>query len=622
MLPGSALFAQDTTAHLLNEAIIIQNRYEQKRTGFKESKPDSLVKQQFNGFSLADLLSFNSSFFVKSYGGNGIATTSIRGGNAAQSTVNWNGFTINSPMLGQSDLSILPGFFYDDVSTVYGGNAGIGGSGSVGGTVYLKNAARFSENTKINAFTNYSSANVIRSGAGFKSSTDKFINITRVYINSGKNNFLFGDTINGIYETRRIAHNKLIQYGLLQENIFKLTKNQKLGLHAWLQSSDKQIPLADPEKKSEASQYDASIRASADWQLTKEKLSLFARTAFFVEQLNYTDSSVALFSKSRSLSSITEMESVYRFNSLHSVDAGINQTYIRAYTKSYGGDPYQLRYAAFASWKFENRKKWFSSVVNARQEMVVNGQTPFIWNVGIAVKPFTFLTVHGNVGRIFRLPTLNDLYWNPGGNPNLKPEVGYTQELGIEVKKRMDAWDLFFDVTCFNRNVTNWIAWLPSGAGVWSPVNILEVWSRGCETQTSLSYSYKKFRIKNKLMTNYIVSTYEKAVNENDESVGRQLIYTPMYSGSDMTIISYADLSFMYNATYTGYRYMSSDNYKYLPPFFLHAASINYQLKMKKCKTDFFLSVENLMNKSYQVVGSNPMPLRYFRLGVNFEFSK
>src|ERR1700752_1893080 len=190
MLFAVHVHAQDTSTHVLNEAVILQNRYDVKPIGYKSSAPDSFVKQQFNGFSLSDLLSFNSSFFVKSYGGNGIATTSIRGGTSAHSTVNWNGFTINSAMIGQSDLSILPAFFFDDVTTVYGGNASLGGSGSIGGTVFLKNDNSFSTGTKLNVFTGSSSFGLVRSGAGFKTSTDRFVNNTRFYFNSGTNDYL------------------------------------------------------------------------------------------------------------------------------------------------------------------------------------------------------------------------------------------------------------------------------------------------------------------------------------------------------------------------------------------------------------------------------------------------
>ncbi|MCD6065426.1 MAG: hypothetical protein K0S33_252 [Bacteroidetes bacterium] len=616
------LYAQDTSSLLLQEAVILQNRYQSDQTGFKTVRPDTLVKKQFTGFNLSDLLGSTNTVFIKNYGANGIASSSVRGGNASQSTVNWNGFTINNPMLGQSDLSILPSFFFDDVSTTYGGNACLAGSGAIGGTVYLKNTNSFSDAFKLQAFTNYASYGTIRAGAGFNKSTKKLVNTTRLFVNGGNSNFSYGDTIDGVYTTQKLQHTQLLQYGLLQENSFLLNKNQKLSFHAWLQSSNKQLPNAANETPGKKSQYDACIRTSADWQLTKERYTLFARSAFFIDQLDYTDSMSALYSKSRSLSSITELEAKIRLGSFHTIDAGLNQSYTEGITENYTANPYQLKYAAFASWQFENRKKWFSSNICTRQEMVVNGQAPFVWNAGFVIKPFSWMAVHGNAGKVFRLPTLNDLYWNPGGNPDLKPEQGYSEEAGLELKKQTGNWNLFFDITYFNRDITNWISWLPGGGGTWSPVNIMQVWSRGCETHATVSYSRKKFKAYNKTLTNYIVSTYQKAINENDESVGRQLIYTPMYSGSNTSVLSYKDLSLIYTVSYTGYRYLSSDNYQYLKPYWLHNTGIVYTFHHKKTETLVSAGIDNVFNRSYEVVPSNPMPLRYWKLGIQFKFNK
>ncbi|MDP2385578.1 MAG: TonB-dependent receptor [Bacteroidota bacterium] len=622
MLFAPHVYAQDTSAHTLNEAMILQNRYDVKPVGYKSSIPDSFIKEQFNGLNLSDLLSFNSSFFVKSYGGNGIATTSIRGGTSAQSAVNWNGFNINSAMLGQSDLSIFPGFFFDDVTTVYGGNASLGGSGAIGGTIFLKNNTAFSQGIKINAFTSSPSFGLTRSGAGYKISTNKFVNTTRVFINAGKNDYVFGDTIEGVYRKQRLEHSKLLQFGLLQENVFKINRNQKIGIHAWLQKSDKQIPSGVVGIISRKSQQDASIRASADWQLTKESFSLFARSGVFYEEIFYVDSNASDFSKNRSLSSITELESKIKLHKNHLLDVGLNQTIMKGITSNYASNPDQLRYAVFTSWQFENTQKWFSSNVSLRQEIVVQGRTPFTWNTGFAIKPFSSITVHGNVGRVFRLPSLDDLYWINGGNQNLKPEYGYAEEIGLEIKKQVMQWNFFFDITGFNREIKDMITWLPSGSGGSSPVNIQKVWSRGCETQSTIFWSFKKFKIQNKLTTNYVVATYQKAINENDESVGHQLVYSPMYSGANATIVSFKELSILYNITYTGYRYTTSDNYGYLSPYFLHYASLNYQIRKKKIKANVFVGIDNVLNRNYMVVPSNPMPLRYFKAGINIEFNK
>ena len=618
---GENVYAQDTNLVRLNEATIRENRYSNYQIGYKQSRPDSLIKNLFNGSNLSDLFAYSNSFFVKSYGTNGISSTSIRGGNASQSVINWNGFNINSPMLGQSDLSILPGFLFDDVSILYGGASSLNGSGAMGGCVMLKNGSGFNKGMSIKAFTDFASYNCSRNGIAFQLSKSKFTTSTKLYFNKGKNNFLYGDSINGVYSTQHQLHNKLQQLGLMQENQFLLNKSNKLSFNLWLQNSDKQLPANTTEKVSQASQEDQFARTTIAWQYIREKYTLFVRSALFMDALNYTDSASAMYSKNKSTSIINEIENKITINKQQVIDFGINQTYQKgncsAYMKNIN------RYAAFASWQFTNKAKWLSAKADVRQELIpAKGFHPFTWNAAIELKPLAYLNFYANAGKLFRLPTLNDWYWTPGGNPDLKPEDGYTYEIGSALNKQLKATQINLSVSYFQRNVKNWIVWLPGTSNVWTPMNLLFVKSKGIETESNITHQYKKLKMCLMLNTNYITSSNQTALNENDESVGRQLIYTPMYSGSGTSIISYSNLSFVYNASYTGYRYTSTDNYEYLNPYYLHNVSIAYKLKAKKTNCVLYAKCNNVLNTNYQAVRNNAMPLRNFNIGIQINFNK
>jgi len=618
---GETVYAQDTNLVSLNEATISENRYSNYQIGYKQSRPDSLIKNLFNGANLSDLFAYSNSFFVKSYGTNGIASTSIRGGNASQSVINWNGFNINSPMLGQSDLSILPGFLFDDVSILYGGAASLNGSGAMGGSVMLKNESGFNKGMNIKVFSDFASYNCSRNGIAFQLSKAKFTNNTKLYFNKGKNNFLYGDSINGVYSTQHQLHNKLQQLGLMQENQFLINKRNKLSFNLWLQNSDKQLPANTTEKTSRASQEDQFARTTLAWQYTREKYTLFVRSALFMDGLNYTDSASAIYSQNKSTSIINEIENKITINKQQLIDFGINQTYQKgncsAFLKSIN------RYAAFASWQFTNKTKWLSAKADVRQELIPSKAFhPFTFNTSVELKPLSYLTLYANGGKLFRLPTLNDWYWTPGGNPDLKPEEGYTYEIGSAFNKQIKTTQIKFSVSYFQRNIKNWIVWLPGASNVWTPMNLLFVKSKGIETESSITHQYKKLKMCLMLNTNYITSNNQKPLNENDESVGKQLIYTPMYSGSGTAIINYSNISFVYNASYTGYRYTSTDNYEYLNPYYLHNVSIAYKLKAKKTDFVLYAKCNNLLNTHYQAVRNNAMPLRNFNIGIQFNLTK
>ena len=95
-----------------------------------------IIKQNITK-SLADLLSENSSIFIKSYGQGSLATASIRGAGASHTKVLWNGISLNNPMLGQTDFSLIPVFFIDRAEILKGGSSLISVGGALGGGILL-----------------------------------------------------------------------------------------------------------------------------------------------------------------------------------------------------------------------------------------------------------------------------------------------------------------------------------------------------------------------------------------------------------------------------------------------------------------------------------------------------
>ncbi len=77
---------------------------------------------------------------------------------------------------------------------------------------------------------------------------------------------------------------------------------------------------------------------------------------------------------------------------------------------------------------------------------------------------------------------------------------------------------------------------------------------------------------------------------------------------------------FELSSTYTGERFITSDNEKSLPGFFLLNAFVSKQLELKEHHFSFFLNAFNLLQKSYQVIAWRPMPLLSFQTGISFTF--
>jgi iron complex outermembrane receptor protein len=411
--------------------------------------------------------------------------------------------------------------------------------------------------------------------------------------------------------------------GLLQENHFLIGKYQKISLSNWLQQNERQLPPLQFNSISKQAQLDAFFRTTLQWQYIKEKTALFFRAANFIDELDYQDSIASIYAKSKSVQQIAEFDYSRRLNKCVAFTGGINATIQHAKNNNYNHS--LNRYSIYSSLKLNCPNKTFQAKLDARKEYIPSKNLqPFIWNAGLEWKPLNWFKIYANTGKVFRLPTLNDWYWQPGGNPELKHEEGLSHEIGTGinfVKKEFSIQNTF---SFFQRNLSNWIIWLPVNGYIWSPQNLLQVNSNGIETESVITWQKEKIKIKCLVNTNYVVSHNVKSVNENDESINRQLIYTPMYSGSGTILFTYLNFTLLYNTSYTGYRYTSSDNYEYLQPYWLTNLSFNYQTKIAKHMAVFFVRCNNVLNENYQVVKNYTTPLRNYNFGIqlNLNYNK
>ena len=124
--------------------------------------------------------------------------------------------------------------------------------------------------------------------------------------------------------------------------------------------------------------------------------------------------------------------------------------------------------------------------MSLREELIDNTSTPITWSVGSKVNLFKVFALRANISRNYRIPTMNDLYWTGWGNPNLKPEKGYGEELGLDYISRNDSRSIITKLSAFNNNVSNWIIWMPNGS-VWTPDNMKKVWARGLDVSFNFS---------------------------------------------------------------------------------------------------------------------------------------
>jgi len=602
------------------EVIISSNRLSEFSTGYKIIEIDSATLAQNQANSLAELLSNYSPIFVKTYGTNSLASTSVRGMNANQTAILWNGFNINSSYVGMIDLNLVPNNFVNSAKIQVGGAGALWGSGAIGGTVHLNNQPTFNKGLTFNTLLNTGSFADQQINIDFSFSKKRFITSFKTFYHQAKNDFPFINNAKIGKPIENFQNSESYQKGILQENYFKLTKNQTINTRVWLQNNHRHIPNSITSGIGKAFQNDQASRFTTEWQLIKSNITLFARAAFFNENIDYYDPSTNLTSLSNIKTIISEAETKYKITDLQTINGGINFTYNKALTKNYSFIPERNRTSLFSSYQIRNNKSTLKLTTSVRKEFVNQFISPFTYSFGGEAKISQNIKTRINVSKNYRLPTFNDLYWGQGGNPNLLPEEGVSTEIGIGYVKCSDPFAIEFETSFFSSNVNNWIMWAPDNKGVWTPQNINKVWSRGVEMDLKLYATLGKIKWVGKLQAHYIKTTNEKS--NTKETLHKQLIYTPLYKILSSISAEYKKyrLNLAYN--FVGYRFENTDNATFLPGYGLVNIDFSKQLNLKNQTFRAFLQINNVTNFSYQIIPFYPSPMRNYQIGISINLNK
>jgi vitamin B12 transporter len=616
-VPGSNFGQTDTV--LLNGVEVNAKKTDLSAIGKKRETIDSTLKEQFKFNSVADALSFNSAVFIKSYGPGAIATTAFRGGNAHQTAVLWNGFNLQNAMLGQADLSLMPAMLFENVEIEYGGSSSSWGSGAVAGSIHLNNKTAFGKGLFTSTNLGGGSYGMLNGSMNVVLSEKRFVSSTKLYINGSDNNLHYRDTSNNEVTYKRSRSARYDFKGLMQELKFMLNPRQILSVNAWLTGNQRHLPPFDPKAESKAYQKDETVRLSANWSYIKTNFKSIVRGAFFNDLINYDDSLTQLYSKSKAQTVMAENENYLNWAKHHQLNFGVNFSSSSAKADNYTGTRTLSRMSVLVGNKFGWMDEKLTGYVSVRGEYFSVGTLPVTGNASLEYKLLKNFSALVNVAKVYRQPTLNELYWVPGGNINLKPEQGYTYEGTLNYKKQLKNISVFISGAAYSRKIDNWIAWIPGANGNPSPVNIQQVWSRGTETTWKLNYRRNKLRAGMGVVTGYVLSTVESSVQEHNNTVGKQLIYTPRYTVNSNVLIGYDKIDAVFFHQYIGYRFTSSDNLRWLAPYQVSSLRVNYHPEIKKLKIILYAACNNLFNNYYTILEGRPMPLRNYEIGITLQ---
>lgn len=558
--------------------------------------PDSIFDQNFE--SLGNLLQRQSNFYFKQNGNGMVSSISLRGTSASQTGVYWNGIAINSALNGQTDFNSLQASGFDEVEIRKGGGSVLLGSGAIGGAVNLKDRVMFSPEKKLMVSAGAGSFNTYYGQLKALWSTEKlFFKIAGGALNS-KNDYPFSGTDleneNGEYGN----------YNLSSTLAYRLNDSHSLSLNAVLFDNDRNLPgTLTSESRSKLNNRDQ--RLLIDWKYLGNRFTSSLKAAFLYEDFTY------LFDKKvkdqESFGKSNRFIGKYDFSYFlkHDLFVKAGMEFINA--KGSGNSLPRAEQNDFSVYLLFHHQPVQAFMYNISLRAGVSSvyDIPFIYSIDGKYLLNRFFTLRGAFSSNYRLPTFNDLYWEPGGNPDLKPEKSLSGEIGVEFSRdKISLGGTFFMIKS-----DDLIQWSPVGNDVWQARNISEASNYGLEFTAEAEHSFNAHYFKLKLQYDFTRAL--------DEATQNQLIYVPEHKANSILDYSWKKWSFSYNLQYVGAVFITTSNSQSLDDYWLSDVTLSKAFLQNKLQLG--VSVKNLFQENYQSVAYRPMPGRNFLMHINFK---
>ena len=657
------------------EEFTITARRPMQDIGVQKTTFDSIALKENIALSMADVLTFNSSVFVKNAGRATLSTVAFRGTSPSHTNVSWNGMRINSPMLGMTDFSTIPSFFIDKASLLHGTSSVSESGGGLGGAVSLATAPELDRGLGLNyvqgigsyktfdEFLKVSYSNrhwAFSTRAVYSSSANDY-----TYINRDKKLNIYDDDHNIIgqyYPKEKNRSGSFKDFHILQEVYYDTRKGDRFLLNLWYTASNREIPMLSTDYGEERGidnrQRENTLRSVAGWRRGRSTWNLDLRAGYIHTWLGYdyrrelTQNIWSTMTRSRSLVNTFFGNATANFfpsdRWLFTAALTANHHDVKSTDRQItagSGIPADIGYhkrrlelsgALTARWQPVDGVGLSATVREETYGDHATSPIPAIfadWKVVNAYSGKTLLglTIKASGSRNYRYPTLNDLYFMPGGNPDLRDERGWTYDAGFAFEaSRNRLFSAGLSATWFDSRIEDWIIWLPTIKGFFSPRNVKSVHAYGIELKGDASYTPWtdwKFDINASYSWTPSVNVGEK-MSEADKSIGKQLPYIPRHSASASLRAAWRGWGLSYKCMYYSERFTMTSNASTLtgdlPAYSISNLSLEKTLTFSSQRTTYNaqrktfdvklqLAVNNLFNADYLSVLSRPMP------GTNFE---
>jgi outer membrane cobalamin receptor len=545
--------------------------------------------EELNAQNVGEVLEDVTDARVNSYGAMGAGREiTLRGSTANQVLVMVDGRPVNLPSLGVADLSMFPADQIERIEVIRGPGSVLYGAGALAGVVNIitRNPP---EKLRTDVSASYGTKN------------------TRIF--QLDNGAKIGDLGYLIMASQNASdgwreNSACDGYHLAGKLDYDMTPESRLVFNSGFSRQNKGVPGSTSWPSPNAKQYDRQYWFDLTHKYEFETNSCLTSKAFLNQnwqEFKNPDSFTDTISRNQKAGLDVQqtlpvgerqllLGGIYLENDYVNIHATNNVSII-------GGNRDLFTGAAFLQDEIKLLEQ-FSATPGLRCDIQSKWGAELSPKLSALYKITDLTRLKASVGRGFRAPTVDDLYWREEyceGNPDLKPEESFSYDAGIQ--QELGAKSMI-GVYLFQSHMKNLIAWFDDGKGVYKAQNVNDAFLQGLETELNIQITDE---ISGGL--NYTLLGAEDTSGTYD---GKTLTYRPKNKvGGRLGYQSKWGLKLSVNAEYTDSVYVNRANTKELGGFLTLGA---YAAQTIVKGVEIFARGDNILDKQYQLVNGYPMP--------------
>lgn len=225
-------------------------------------------------------------------------------------------------------------------------------------------------------------------------------------------------------------------------------------------------------------------------------------------------------------------------------------------------------------------------------------------------------TVRAFHKRIFRAPTLNDLYYTLVGNAQLRPEYTSQFDLGVDYKDR----HLHLALDAYYNRIEDKIVAIPMKSQFrWSMVNFGLVKSLGLSATAGYDRTWGRFSLN--ANANYTCQRDRDYSSPHDPEYRNTIPYSPLHSASLIVDLGYDGWSLCTSWLYTGDRFalISNNRDDLLGAWQTVDLKLNKRFRIRRHYVQATVECNNLCDSRHEVVKRYPMPGRNWKATLQWQ---